>query len=185
MNKLSLDWPQGAASLLSQARRASASDGELLRLILAETHNVDSWLIENRVLPALREKGLHTLRFTLRIENREERSAKLLPLPDGSALACTTDGLWSALEVREALHEIAYIGYRYAPSDRWQDAFQAMLESADGSERPLTPSAVAGVWREATGEPPAGYESGAIDHLQALGSELLDKAFNAQGRLGL
>ena len=89
MNKLSLDWPQGAASLLSQARQVSASDGELLRLILAETHNLDSWLIENRILPALREKGFPMLRFTLRIENQEARSAKLLPLPDGSALACT------------------------------------------------------------------------------------------------
>ncbi|SBT10256.1 hypothetical protein ACCAA_920032 [Candidatus Accumulibacter aalborgensis] len=185
MNKLSLDWPQGAASLLSQARQVSASDGELLRLILAETHNLDSWLIENRILPALREKGFPMLRFTLRIENQEARSAKLLPLPDGSALACTADGLWSAFEVREAVHEIAYIGYRYAPSKHWQDAFQAMLQLANGSERPLTPAEVAGVWREATGGDPAGYASGAIDHLQALASELLDKAFNTQGRLGL
>lgn len=114
MNILSLDWPQSAGSLLSQARSACASDGEFLRLIMAGTHHIDSWLIENRLLPAVREKGLHMLRFTLRIENREERSAKLLPLPDGSAFACAADGSWSAFEARDASHEIAYIGYRYA-----------------------------------------------------------------------
>jgi hypothetical protein len=86
MNILSLDWPQSAGSLLSQARSASSSDGEVHRLIMAGTYHVDSWLLKNRVLPALREKGLNMLHFSLRIENREERSAKLLPLPDGSAL---------------------------------------------------------------------------------------------------
>jgi len=185
MNILSLDWPQSAGSLLSQARSASASDGEFLRLIMAGTQHIDSWLIENRVLPALRKKGLHMLYFTVRIENREEAAAKLLPLPDGSALACAADGLWSAFEVRETLHEIAYIGYRYASGNRWQAGFQAMVQFADGTARPLTPSEVAGIWREATGVQPAGYASGAVDHLQALGSELLDKAFSTEGRLGL
>ena len=149
------------------------------------TCHIDSGLIENRVLPALREKGLHMLHFSLRIENREERSAKLLPLPDGSALACAADGLWSAFEAREALHEIAYIGYRYAFGNHWPDEFQAMQQFADRVARPLTPSEVAGIWREATGAQPAGYESGAVDHLQAFGSEVLDKAFNTQARLGL
>ncbi len=95
---------------------------------MAGTQHVDSWLIENRILPALREKGLHMLRFTLRIENREERSANLLPLPDGSAFAGATDGSWSALEARAALHEISHIGYRYASGSDWPDEFQAMLE---------------------------------------------------------
>ncbi len=185
MNILSLDWPQSAGSLLSQARSASASDGEFLRLIMAGTHHIDSLLIENRVLPALREKGLHMLRFTLCSENREERSAKLLPLPDGSTFACAADGSWSAFEARDASHEIAYIGYRYASGSHWPDEFQAMLEFADGVARPLTPSEVAGIWRDATGARPAGYASGAVDHLQALGSEWLDKAFRTQGRLGL
>ena len=185
MNILSLDWPQSAGSLLSQARSASAGDGEFLRLIMAGTCHVDSWLIENRVLPALREKGLHMLGFSLRIANRQERSAKLLPLPDGSAFACAADELWSALEARDALHEISYVGYRYASGNHWPDEFQATLQFADGLARLLTPSEVAGIWRDATGVQPAGYASGAVDHLQAWGSELLDKAFRAQGRLGL
>ena len=185
MNILSLDWPQSAGSLLSQARSMSASDGEFMRLIMAGRRHIDSWLIENRVLPALREKGLHMLCFTLCIDNREARSAKLLPLPDGSAFACATHGSWSVFEAREASHEIAYIGYRYASGSHWPDEFQATLEFADGVARPLTPSEVAGIWREATGAQPAGYASGAVDHLQALGSELLDKAFSTQGRLGL
>jgi hypothetical protein len=185
MNILSLDWPQSAGSLLSQARSASSSDGEIHRLIMAGTYHVDSWLIKNRVLPALQEKGLNMLHFSLRIENREERSAKLLPLPDGSALACAADGLWSVFDAHEALHEIAYIGYRYASGNYWPNEFQAMLQFTNGVARPLTPSEVARIWRESTGAQPAGYESGPVDHLQAFGSEMLDKVFNTQGRLGL
>lgn len=185
MNILSLDWPQSAGSLLSQARSASSSGGEFHRLIMAGTYHVDSWLLENRVLPALREKGLSMLHFSLRIENQEERSAKLLPLPDGSALACAVDGLWSVFEAREALHEIAHIGYRYASGNHWPDAFQVMLQLTDGIARSLSPSEVAEIWREATGAQPAGFESGAVDHLLAFGSEVIDKVFNTQGRLGL
>lgn len=185
MNIRSLDWPQGASSLLSQTRSASADDGEFLRLIMAGTQHIDSWLIENKVLPALREKGLHVLHFTLHIDEGEDLSVKILPLPDGSAFACATDGLCSPFEAREALHEISYLGYRYAPRDDWQEGFQAVLQCADGASRPLAPSDVADFWRQTTGLQPDGYASGAIDHLQALGSEMLDKAFHARGRLGL
>lgn len=185
MKALSVDGSQGGVSLLSQARTASAGDGEFLRLIMAGTQHIDSWLIENRVLPALREKGRPMLGFSLRIDDGDEVSAKLMPLPDGSALACPVDGSWSAFEARDAAHEIAYIGYRYASGDQWTDEFQATLQLADGRGEALTPSAVAKVWREVTGTQPAGYSSGAVDQLQALGSEVLDKAFNTQGRLGL
>ncbi len=95
MNNLSLDWPQGASSLLSQARCQCASDGELVRLILAGTHHLDSWLIENRVLPALQEKQLMTLRLHVNLPDHGERSASLVPLPESRVLmiVVTRDGL--------------------------------------------------------------------------------------------
>lgn len=185
MNDLSLDWPQSASSLLSQAQRQCASDGELVRLILSGTRHLDSWLIENRVLPSLREKQLRTLRLRLIVPEHGECSASLVPLPDASAFACSTEGLWSALEATETQHEIAYIGYRYAPGNRWLAGFQAMLQLADGTVCPVTPSGVARMWLEATGSSPAGFEDGALDHVQSLGLDVLDKAFNTQGRLGL
>ncbi|WP_300454704.1 hypothetical protein [Accumulibacter sp.] len=152
---------------------------------MAGTQHIDSWLIENRVLPALRENGRRMLRFSLRIDDGDELSAKLMPLPDGSALACPVDGSWSACEAGEAAHEVAYIGYRYASGNQWTDGFQATRQLAEGSGKALTPSTVATVWQEFGGTRPASYSSGAIGQLQALGSEVLDKAFNTGGRLGL
>lgn len=185
MNNLSLDWPQGASSLLSQARCQCASDGELVRLILAGTRHLDSWLIENRVLPALREKQLKTLRLHVNLPDHGERSASLVPLPDATAFACSVEGLWCALEATEAKQEIAHIGYRYAPGDRWLAGFQAIVQLADDTVRPVTPSEVARLWQEVTGSRPAGFAVGTLDHAQSLGLDVLDKAFNTQGRLGL
>lgn len=185
MNEPTVDSSEGAATLLARARQASADQGELMRLMLAGTRGLDSWLIEHRIIPALRDRGLPTLRFTLRAESGQQSSAKLLPLPGGSAFACATDGSWSAFEAGEARHEIGHIGHRYAPGDRWLGSFAAVLEQADGIERPLGPSEVAQVWREATGAQPIGYAKGAIDYLEAIGSGVLDKAFGMKGRLGL
>jgi hypothetical protein len=185
MTKLTLDWPQSAVALLSQARSQSASDGELLRLILAGTHHLDSWLIEKRVLPALQEKQLKTLRLRVIAPDQAERSAAMVPLPDASAFACSVEGLWSALEATEAHHEIAYIGSRYAPGDRWLSGFQATLQLPDGAVCPVTPSGVARMWLEATGSSPAGFAVDALDHVQSMGLDVLDRAFNTQGRLGL
>lgn len=176
---LTFDWPQSASSLLSQAKQ----EGELVKLILAGNSHLESWLIENRILPALQKKGLQMLRFTL--SGQGKRSASIVPLPDGSAFALSASGWWSALECHEALHEIHHIGARFAPSDRWLDGFEATLQQADNTWRSVTPSEVALFWEAVTGSRPAGFAVGVLDGIEAFGLDMIDKIFVTQGRLGL
>ena len=185
MNEFSPDWPQSATHLLEQAKQACANGGGLIKLILTGNSQVDSWLIENQLLGFLLEKNIRPLRFELTVSNQDKRYAALVPLPDGTAFAHCASGQWWALERAEATHEIQYIGFRYAPSDRWLDGFRATLHGPDGVAVAVTPSEVAKLWEEITGSRPLGYALGVIDQIQAFGFDVIDKVFNTQGRLGL
>ncbi|MBS1190944.1 MAG: hypothetical protein H6R10_2736 [Rhodocyclaceae bacterium] len=185
MNKLLADWPRSADALLVEAKRESAAAGELVRLILAGNLHLDSWLIENRILPALQEKGIRLLRFCFTDPDRRKRSAVIVPLPDGSAFACGTDGFWSALDRREALDEIQYIGFRHAPDNHWHRGFQVTLEPVGGAPAPATPAEVANIWQETTGARPLGFGVGIVDQMEAFGLGIINKAFHTEGRLGL
>lgn len=181
MNTFSFDWPQSASGLVRQAQ----SGGDLAKLIMAGTIGIESWLIAHRILPALHEKGIKTLCFSLADRDQEKRSASCVPLPDGSAFVCNVLGTWSALEKHEAAHEIEYIGSRYAPGNHWLDGFQATLVLPDGTASPLTPAEVARIWAEITGSTLRGFEAGVLDYVEAIGYDVADKVFNTQGRLGL
>ena len=181
MNTFSFDWPQSASALVHQAQ----SGGDLAKLIMAGTVGIGSWLIANRILPALQEKGIKTLSFTLAARDQKERAAFCVPLPDGSAFVCNVQGTWSALEKHEAAHEIQYIGSRYAPGKRWLAGFQATLTLPDGTVSPLTPAEVASIWAEITGSRLHGFAPGVLDYVEAIGYDVADKVFNTQGRLGL
>ncbi|AXS80205.1 hypothetical protein [Dechloromonas sp. HYN0024] len=178
---ISFDWPQSAGSLVDLAKGGV----DLAGLIMGGTTTIESWLIAQRVLPALRDKGLATLCFNLDFHHQEKRSALCLPLPDGSAFICNALGVWSPLKKDEAAHEIQYIGSRYAPGDHWQGCFDACLCLPDGTSHPLTPCDVASFWAELTGERLSGFASGILDHLEAIGHGVVDKVFTTQGRLGL
>jgi hypothetical protein len=181
MSPLFADWPQSAQTLLAQAKRSS----DLARLIMAGTTHIESWLIENLILPGLQDKKLTTLRFEELAGGREQRSASLVPLPDGSAFACHTSGLWSALENQEALHEIQYIGFRFAPGDHWQDGFIATSRQPEQAEVTVTPPEVAKIWQQITGTPPDGYKAGTLDQMEAFGRGVIDKLLHSHGHLGL
>lgn len=185
MSELSLDWPLDAASLLAQAKRDSASSGELVKLIMAGTRRLDSWLIENRILPALQEKDVRALNFSLVASGHGQRTASIVPLLDGSAFACSASGRWSALDGHEALSAIQYVGFRYAPNNRWLPGFQATLQKPGASPVPVTPLEVATIWEKTTGSRPRGFATGIRDQMQAFGLRIIDSAFNTQGRLGL
>ena len=176
---IAFDWPQSAPALLQQAELG----GGMVRLILAGTANPRSWLIEHQVLPMLGDKQIQSLVF--RITRQHTRSGTLVPLPDGSAFSCTPEGIWSALDQREALSEIQYIGFRYAPSDRWMDGFEAQLLVPGGAIITLTPFDVAGFWEKRTGCMPKGFGHGALDNIEAYGLKAIDKVFQTKGRLGL
>jgi hypothetical protein len=177
----SFDWPQSAKALLAQSRNGV----DLARLIMDGNTAIDSWLIAHRVLPALCEKGLATLCFSLDFQHQEKRLALCIPLPDGTAFIRNVLGLWSALDAPEAVAEIQYIGSRYAPGDHWLNSFEASLRLADGSCRPLKPGEVARFWAEQTGVRLSGFASGLLDHIEAIGHGVADKVFTTQGRLGL
>lgn len=180
MNTFSFDWPNSASQLVGQAQ----SGVELAKLIMAGTSAIESWLIAHRILPALHEKGLRTLSFSLDV-HREKRAASCIPLPDGSAFICNVLGVWSPLEKNEAAHEIQYIGSRYAPGDHWLTGFGVTLSLPDGTSSPVTPGEVARFWAELTGVRLSGFEVGIFDHLEAIGHGVADKVFTTQGRLGL
>lgn len=185
MNALEIEWPLGACALLERAREASNASGEVVRLVMSGIRRVDSWLIENRILPQLRARGLGVLRLGLAFSGQEPVAAAILPLPDASAFASNVDGRWSALEADEALAAIRYIGLRYAPGDHWIREFQATLEHPDGTATLLAPAAVADFWEEVTGRRPDGFGDGVIDQMEAYGLAVIDRAFNNQGQLGL
>jgi len=181
LSTLSFDWPQSAAELLARSRHGV----DLAKLIMDGNSAIDSWLIAHRVLPALSEKGLATLCFSLNFQHQEKRSASCIPLPDGTAFMCNALGLWSSLEAPEAVAEIQYLGSRYAPGDHWLGSFEASLCLPDGSSRPLKPGEVARFWVEQTGVRLSGFASGLFDQLEAIGHGVADKVFTTQGRLGL
>lgn len=179
------DPARNAVALLAQAKRAWAGGGEMVRVILAGTSQLDSWLIQNRIVPTLQQQAAKVLHLTLSAADQERRSVSLLPMPDGSAFACATTGFWSALEGHEALQEIQHIGFRYAPSDRWRGGFEAVVEHPDRAATPMSPADVAALWEAVTGCRPLGFAVGVVDQLQAFGLDVIDKVFNTQGRLGL
>lgn len=181
MPPLPADWPQSARTLLDQAKR----DSNLVKLIMAGTTHIESWLIENQILPGLQDRKLMTLRFEESIEHRELRSASLVPLPDGSAFARLTSGLWSALDATEALHEIQYIGFRFAPGEHWQGGFIATTQRSEQAEVAVTPLEVAKIWQQVTGAQPAGFAVGTLDQMEAFGLGIVDKLLHSHGRLGL
>lgn len=172
------DWPQSAAALLDQAKRS----GDLVKLIMAGTHHLESWLIENRILPLLQARQLGILRFET---GESRRSASLAPLPDGTAFACNADGLWSALEQPEALMEIEHIGARFAPGNHWLRGFGASFRQPDESVVPLLPLDVARRWEEVTGHRPAGFEVSKLDQVEAFGLGVAEKLLHTKSRLGL
>lgn len=180
MKPFSFDWPSSASQLVGQAQ----SGVELAKLIMSGTTAIESWLIAERIVPALREKGLATLCLSLNVHH-EKHTASCIPLPDGSAFICNVLGLWSTLEKHEATHEMQYIGSRYAPGDHWLSGFAATLMLPDGSSQSLTPGKVASFWAELTGVRLSGFETGLLDHIEAIGHGVADKVFTTQGRLGL
>lgn len=181
MKQISFDWPQSASALVHQAKISS----DLARLIMDGVSEVESWLIAHQVLPMLREKGLKTICFSRSGDRLERRTASCIPLSDGSALVCNVQGLWRPFEPREATHEIQYIGSRYAPGKRWQNDFEATLSLPDGSSSSLSPVELANLWMETTGSKLSGFETGILDHIEAISYDVADKVFTTQGRLGL
>lgn len=179
MNPLSLHWPQSASALLEEARQGV----DLVRLIMDGTQHLESWMIENRILPAIQEHEPGLLRFT--VNDREKRTASLLPLPDGSAFACTTEGLWLALNSDEALYEIEHIGSRFSPGDRWLPGFAADVQWGAEAAAEIRPVEVAGIWEKLTGVRPRGFEAGKLDKMEAYGFGVIDKVLHIQDRLGL
>lgn len=185
MDKPAVDEPQSAIALLAKARQDSATLGELVRLIMSGTLRLDSWLIEKKILPELQEKNFKTLVFNRRLGEEKIRTAAMLPLPDGSAFARSASGHWSALESHEALHEIQYIGFRYAPQNCWLDGFRAELQIPGHPVVPIAPADLAKIWQDITGTKPLGYKVGVVDQIQAFGYDFMDKAFKTRGYLGL
>jgi len=182
MDPIALNWPQSAPALLDQAKQA----GDLVKLIMAGTHHLESWLIENRILPLLATHQLAVLCFEKGAPDDQSRhAASLVPLPDGTAFACNTDGLWSALDRPEALLEIEHIGARFAPGDHWLRGFSASLRQADGATSALPPLAVAQHWEEVTGQAPAGFEVSRLDQMEAFGLGVAEKLLHTRSRLGL
>lgn len=180
MNAPEFDWTQGAVAVVQQAK----SSGDLVRLIMDGVSEVESWLVVNRIIPALRERNIKTLHFSVE-RGADKRAASLIPLADGSAFACNAQGAWFALARDEAAHEVEYIGSRYAPSDRWLAGFKATLDLPDGTETALTPTELARVWAEITGIRLSGFAVGFLDQIEAIGYDMADRVFHTQGRLGL
>jgi hypothetical protein len=180
-----LDWPRSAADLLAQAKAESAGTGELVRLVMGGIRRLDSWLIENRVLPALAGRNIKILEFSLDAPHHERRLAAIIPLPDGSAFACSSSGRWSDLDAHEAMAAIQYVGSRYAPGNHWGHDFLATARTPGAASVPATPPEVAAAWEEVTGTRPHGFQTGVLDQVHAFGLHVLDRAFNSHGLLGL
>lgn len=180
-------WGQAsiAESLLAQAKQEYGESGELLRLILAGTCRIDAWLIEQRIVPTLQQQGVRSLHFTRTSRGEEKRSAALIPLADGSAVACDTSERWSVLAPLDALSVIEHIGFRYAPENAWVRGFDASVQAGDQPPCPFQPFDVATTWQEITGTRPAGFETGALDQLEALSLQFVGRVFNTLGHLGL
>lgn len=185
MDSESPEQMQSASAMLAQAKQESTANGELIRLILAGTRRIDSWLIEQRIVPRLQRENATLVHLTLTTHDKERLTAILLPLPDGAAFARSTTERWSVLERLEALSAIQYIGYRYASEDRWSPEIEAVVQRGDEPPSRATPFEVARIWAEITGLKPAGFESGTLDEMEALGLKLIGRIFNSQGRLGL
>ena len=181
MEPIPFAWPQGAHALLDTAKQ----HGGLARLIMDGTEHIESCLIEKHIVPFLLEKGIKTLHFALLAAGSPPRVVTLIPLADGSAVACATSGIWHALGTSEALHAIQHLGFRYAPSDRWQKGFEVTLVNPDNTSTPLTPGEVAKFWQETTGSLPQGYAEGVLDRIQAGSLDVMDKLFKTPGQLGL
>lgn len=181
MKQISFDWPQSASALVHQAKVSS----DLARLIMDGISDVESWLIAHQILPVLLEKGMKTIDFSQAGHGHETRAASCIPLPDGSAFICNVLGSWRPLEAAEATHEMQYIGSRYAPGKHWQRGFEARVCRPDGCSNPLSPIEFANIWAETTGSRLSGFETGILDHIEALGYDVADKVFTTQGRLGL
>ena len=180
MDAFSFEWPSSASQLVSQAQ----SGVDLAKLIMAGTSTIVSWIIANRILPAVHKKGLRTLTFS-RDVHREIHSASCIPLPDGSAFICNVLGVWSPLEKHEATLEIQYIGSRFAPGDHWVPGFDVKLSLPDGTAGPVSPAKLAHFWTELTGVRLRGFETGIFDHIEAFGQGVANKVFTTQCRLGL
>ena len=181
MTTSSFDWPQSAVALLDQAKR----QGDVVKLIMAGTEHIDSWLIEQRILPFLFGQQLGILRFSMAAGDAPPRKAALAPLPDGSAFFHDTSGIWGALAVSEAVQEIQHIGLRFAPADQWQTGFSACFQLADAEARPLKPLEVARQWHDTTRIAPKGFDEGRLDRVAAFGLDAMEKLLKTHGRLGL
>lgn len=181
MQEISFDWPQTASALVHQAK----THCDLARLIMDGVAEVESWLIAHQILPMLRQKGLKTIGFSMVARGHERRTAACIPLPDGSAFICNVLGSWMPLEAPEAMHEMQYIGSRFAPGKHWHAGFEATFGELDGRSEPLSPIDLAKIWLEITGEKLTGFETGILDHIEAIGYDVADKVFTTQGRLGL
>jgi hypothetical protein len=180
VNTFTFDWPISASQLVTQAEQGV----NLAKLVMDGTMAVESWIIANRIVPALHEKGLKTLVFS-HDTHHEKRCASCIPMPDGSAFICSVLGVWSPLEKYDAAHEVQYLGSRYAPGDHWSRGFDAMLSLPDGASQSVTPGEVARFWAEVTGIRLSGFETGIFDHIEAIGHGVADTVFTTQGRLGL
>lgn len=174
-----------AKVLLAQVKQESAHNGELLKLILAGSLELDSWLIGQHLLPTLREHDFKIFNFTRLPENGAERRASIIPFPDSSAFVHDASGNWSALEPHEAISEIEYIGARYAPENHWFHGFQAGITTRDSPQTPITPFELATAWEKVTGTRPRGFENGLLDQVEAFGLNVIDMAFNTPMNLGL
>ena len=71
------DPARNAVALLAQAKRAWAGGGEMVRVILAGTSQLDSWLIQNRIVPTLQQQAAQVLHLTLSAADQERRSVSL------------------------------------------------------------------------------------------------------------
>lgn len=180
-----LSLPQGTSSLLAEAKQEVVDNGELIKLVMSGVCHVDSWLIENRILPILQRANARILHLQVATGTGETRSASLIPLSDGSTFARSTSGLWFALDQREATAAIEHIGFRYAPQGRWEDGFLVSLEAPGNPPVPIGPFEVAAIWQEITGTKPSGFEDGLLDEIEAAGLKLIDMFFDTHGQLGL
>lgn len=178
MLNLSDEQLKNAKILLAQVKQESAHNGELLKLILAGSLELDSWLIGHHLLPALREHDFKVFNFSRVPENGAERRVSLVPFPDSSAFVRDASGNWLALEPHEAISEIEYIGARYAPDNRWFHGFQADITTRDSPQTPITPFELATTWEKITGTRPRGFATGLLDQVEAFSLNAIGMAIN-------
>lgn len=171
--------PGHAQALLTEAKQHA----DLAGMIMAGNTHIASWLIEHRILPDLWAAGAQAIR--LQCGPSPEKTAVLLPFADGSAFICNTEGHWDALGCREALEEIEYLGYRFAPGDHWESSLAVHLGQPDANWCPISPPELAAFWTTLTGQAPRGFDEGGLDQASALGLSVLDSMFGTKRRLGL